>query len=125
MPRTNTDESQAALVERYGVTGDWLELDDNDVLIGTGKLLIADPGDLILWDSRTIHGGYIGKGPLPDEDRLLRLSMTVTMCPFEKWDKTRVPNLLEKRMWAVAKGATTTHWPYEFETHSGPAGKNY
>ena len=125
VPRTNTDENQEALVKRYGNTGDWLELSPNDELIGTGKLLIADPGDLILWDSRTIHGGCIGQGPLPEEDRLLRLSMTVTMCPFEKWDKEKIPNLLEKRMWAVDKGCTTTHWPISYESHSGPAGKTY
>ena len=25
-------------------------------------LIKADPGDLILWDSRTIHGGWVGTG---------------------------------------------------------------
>ena len=125
VPKTNTDANQEALVKRYGETGDWLELRQDDELIGTGQLLIADPGDLILWDSRTIHGGYIGKGPLPKEDRLLRLSMTVTMTPFSKWDKEKNANLLEKRMWAVNKGCTTTHWPFEYNSHSGWAGGNY
>ena len=30
------------------------------MLQGTGKLLLAKAGDLILWDSRTVHGGRVG-----------------------------------------------------------------
>ena len=83
-------------MERYNIFSDddWLELERNDELIGTGKLLTVDPGCLILWDSRTIHGGYVGVGPLPEEDRLNRLSMTVCMTPFTKWDREKHPNLL-------------------------------
>merc|ERR1712156_407267 len=99
-PVTNNDETQEYLTEKYGhmIYEDWLELPKDDKFIGTGKLLTVDPGCLILWDSRTIHGGYVGKGPLPEEDRLYRLSMTVCMTPFTKWDREKYPNLLQKRM---------------------------
>merc|ERR1712151_1172222 len=53
------------------------------------RLLIADPGDLILWDSRTVHGGRLGSSleegavaagsPMPNE--LARMSCTVCMTP--------------------------------------------
>merc|ERR1712216_461644 len=42
-------------------TSDWLELHDADPRMGTGQFVKADPGDLILWDSRTIPGGYVGQ----------------------------------------------------------------
>ena len=86
----------------------------DDKFIGTGKLLLAEPGSLILWDSRTIHGGYVGKGPFPEEDRLMRLSFTVTMTPFSKWDQTKHPNLLKDRIGAVQNGIATNMWPHEF-----------
>ena len=83
------------------IYGDWLELPKEDKFIGTGKLLTVDPGCLILWDSRTIHGGYVGKGPLPEEERLLRLSMTVCHAPFSSWDRQAQPDMLKKRLEAV------------------------
>ena len=120
VPRTNNDETQEYLTEKYGhmIYEDWLELPKDDKFIGTGKLLTVDPGCLILWDSRTIHGGYVGKGPLPDEERLLRLSMTVCHAPFSSWDRQAQPDMLQKRMEAVFKGGTTTHWPFEFHQNS-------
>lgn len=52
-------------------------------------LLLAEPGDLVLWDSRTVHGGRV-----PDERALMeeaatsgvlnelgRMSCTVAMTP--------------------------------------------
>lgn len=42
---------------------DWVELSSKDPLIGTGKLVECDAGDLILWDSRTVHGGKICREP--------------------------------------------------------------
>jgi len=56
-------------------------------LEGKGQLIKAKPGDLILWDSRTIHGGTVGKGYSKNEicpfgdDYLARLSFTICMTP--------------------------------------------
>ena len=88
VPRSNTDENQEYLANAYKrIAGsDFLELPHKDKFIGTGRLLLCEPGSLILWDSRTIHGGYVGKGPYPEADRLWRLSMTVTQTPLSKWD---------------------------------------
>ena len=44
----------------------------------------------------------------------MRLSITVTMTPFSKWDQQKKPDLLAKRMKAVEVGQTTSHLPHEF-----------
>ena len=87
VPRSHTDAVQKELAEQYhDNTSGWLQLDVDDKRLSTGKLLLAEPGSLILWDSRAVHGGYIGRGPLPATDRLMRLSMTVAMVPLSTWD---------------------------------------
>jgi len=90
-------------------------LNENDKYIGTGILLEADPGDLILWDSRVIHGGLVGTGEkhaedLLDNPELARLSLTVCMAPTSK----ATPQVLKQRRMAVENGWGLTHWPYEF-----------
>ena len=50
-------------------------------------LLLAEPGDLILWDSRTIHGGHVGSSRpsrRPESAELARMSVTVCMVPRSK-----------------------------------------
>jgi len=63
VPNTNNDRTQQELVQRYPSTqsnsSDWLELRNTDPFIGEGVLVKCEAGDLILWDSRTIHGGLI------------------------------------------------------------------
>jgi ectoine hydroxylase-related dioxygenase (phytanoyl-CoA dioxygenase family) len=44
----------------YEFSDNFLVLSSEDKLQGTGKLLLAKAGDLILWDSRTVHGGRVG-----------------------------------------------------------------
>ena len=45
--------------------------------------MTAEPGDLILWDSRTVHGGLVGPGEdttaADGTPALARLSQTVSM----------------------------------------------
>ena len=38
---------------------DWVELKADDQLCKKGLLVECDAGDLILWDSRVVHGGKI------------------------------------------------------------------
>lgn len=65
VPGTNNDKTQRQLCDRYpGVTNfksDWVELASKDPFIreNKGVLVECDAGDLILWDSRTVHGGKI------------------------------------------------------------------
>lgn len=124
VPRTNTDEVQARMLDRYVRVArnpmDWLELAHNDPFIGQGQLIRANPGDFILWDSRTVHGGFVGsggvKGPGPAEgkDELARMSMTICMTPASK----AKPSVINQRWQAFEKGKCLTHWPHEFHPHN-------
>ena len=66
IPDTNTDEIQHYLQKHYPKAAesksDWLKLRKKDSLQGMGTLVECKAGDMILWDSRTIHGGLIGTG---------------------------------------------------------------
>ncbi len=60
--------------------GNWGPLPPNMYPAGSGELILASAGDLILWDSRTVHGGIRGEGgSCPNE--LARLAVTVCMKP--------------------------------------------
>ena len=63
-PNTNNDKFQAELCDRYQVKGsksDWLEFFADDPTIQKARLVECKAGDLILWDSRTAHGGKINQ----------------------------------------------------------------
>jgi hypothetical protein len=78
-----THKKQEELGKKYKERDDWVVLDENDPHQGQGKLVEAEAGDMILWDSRTIHGGHVGPGLSLEEEKqwdgLARLSYTVCM----------------------------------------------
>eukprot|EP00051_Salpingoeca_urceolata_P012261 m.152094 g.152094 ORF g.152094 m.152094 type:complete len:256 (-) comp17430_c0_seq5:151-918(-) len=118
VPGSHTDDFQAKLARRIPFVtlgSDWCELTRKDELIGTGRLLLAEPGDMILWDSRLVHGGHVGTGVAEDKGSpsLARLALTVCMTPREKASE----EVLELRRRAVREGLTLTHWPHEFSVH--------
>lgn len=91
IPDTSNDKHQEDMIARYPRLAyskhDFAPLNSKDPLQGKGQLVRANPGDLILWDSRTIHGGVVGEGygadqecPLGESD-LARLSFTICMTP--------------------------------------------
>ena len=63
LPQTNNAAAQAELIQRYPWVkknkSDWVELKHNDPLVGRCMLVECKAGDLILFDSRTVHGGKI------------------------------------------------------------------
>lgn len=83
----------------------------DDMIIHSSSI---EAGDLILWDSRTIHGGFVGNGKnVKAETGLARLAMTVCMTP----NSFATDEIRELRMKAFEKGLTTTHWPHEYHIH--------
>ncbi len=60
--------------------GNWGPLPHDIYPSGSGKLVKAKAGDLIMWDSRLIHGGKRGKGGT-NPNQLARLAVTVCMQP--------------------------------------------
>jgi hypothetical protein len=100
---------------------------------GAAKVLYAAAGDLIVWDSRTVHGGKVGTGAVmlpsaslpgaaasagaggeagadvPVAITLARLTQTVCMTPRALADE----EALARRKQFVAEGWGTTHCPHD------------
>jgi hypothetical protein len=79
-------------------------------------LLEAKAGDLILWDSRLLHGGRVGTGEVhveSDRADLARLTVTVCMTPKAFIRPGREEEVLSARRKGFMTGSTFTHWPHE------------
>jgi len=75
--------------------------------------LILEAGDLVLWDSRTIHCSHPATRNDPNSaKRLKRLTAYVCMTPASS--AKNLEELAKYRVLAFQKGITTTHWPHEF-----------
>jgi hypothetical protein len=90
---------------------------------GYGLLIHAEPGDLLLWDSRTIHcnsPSFISP-PLPlhgnQNGLLLRMVSYICMTPVAL--ATNRDELIEQRWHAFRYRLTTSHWPHEFQLMGG------
>ena len=106
--------------------GDFLPVPPDDPILqsrlpsgSTGYLLRAGAGDLILWDSRTIHcnGPALARPShapagvaVPPPSKLLRLVGYVCMTPAS-WCP---PTVRAKRAAAALELTTSTHWPHAF-----------
>lgn len=137
VPRSHGDEARALLRQRYRWGGDWCPLDNDDPMTACGRLLLASAGDLILWDSRTVHGGMVGHGASAgacagvcagagtdgetegdregEEIQLARLSVAVSMTPR----KLASEEVLSLRRAGFAAGESFNHCPHEAGTSSG------
>lgn len=105
--------------------GDFLPVPAGDPILEAGGVLVcAEAGDLVLWDSRTIHCNTPGlrpaadapAGKVPAADELLRLVGYVCMTPA-KWCPVDV---LAKRAEAAQEFCSTTHWPHAFVPRPAP-----
>lgn len=122
VPGSHMEGVQSRLRELFPATtsDDWLPLETKypkDELNLCGELIEANPGDMILWDSRALHGGYVGPGSkigALDKCELARLSFAVCMLP--RGDASQ--ENLQKRLRLVEAGNTTTHWPLAFKKHA-------
>jgi len=117
VPKSNTPQVQAQLAGRYMTPVDWCELRPADPYIvnNRGRLILAEAGDFIIWDSRTIHGGYVGSGHASKAPEFARLAQTICMLPKLKMTKKKV---YTHRWKMFQKGHGTTHWPNEFAKHA-------
>jgi hypothetical protein len=119
VPQSHTGEKSANTKELHSHwrnTGDFCVLSRKSVLQKESILVLADAGDLILWDSRTVHGGLVGTGQAKsDTVELARLSQTVCMLPR----KTASEATLEGRKNGFAMGAGFSHWANELHVSGG------
>lgn len=91
----------------------WCPLPSKSFPIGSGTLVEASAGDLILWDGRTIHGGVRGSGKTEDA-QLCRLSCLVTMVPRSMASR----DVLQARVHGFKQGQGFTHRPHRDEKSS-------
>ena len=69
-----------------------------------------EPGDMLLWDSRTIHCSNSGTELSDDTNNLIRAASLICMMPKYLSDES----VLEKRREAVDKLISTTNWTNSF-----------
>jgi len=131
IPDTNNETAQAYLRLNYpfveAIDDDWLVIDKEFCdFYGKGQLVNAQAGDMILWDSRTIHGGRVGTGEVSEEVAsgksdepitLARLSLTVCMTGKDRV-KPEQQYILKRRLKGFNQGDTTTHWPFEYRANN-------
>ena len=90
---------------------------------GYGLLIHAQPGDLLLWDSRTVHcnSPSFVTPPHPANNNeppsLLRMVSYICMTPLTFAENPE--DLIQRRLHAFRYRLTTSHWPHEFQTMGG------
>jgi len=124
VPKSHLEEARNDFIAFYKEENlrhapDFVRIPRGNKMQGTGKLLLAKSGDLIIWDSRTVHGGKVGtlkqntildKTTIPsDQVKLARLTMTVNMTPRKKASQ----DVLEERKTGFEKGCGFNHCPHE------------
>lgn len=102
---------------------DFVRIDITDPVLvegETGPMMVpAQAGDLVLWDSRTVH---CNTAPLRENrallagDDLIRAVAYICMTPAA-WCSS---SALQQRRQGVEAGATTKHWPHEYHPKSIP-----
>lgn len=122
---TNANHNSEFYKARLGELGneDWMEIDPNDAeLLNPNSILtcLLNPGDMILWDSRTVHCSnprsqeatnnqvINNESLLVNESAhgLLRAAAAVCMMPASNADAS----IFQQRRVAVDQKRTLTHW---------------
>lgn len=87
---------------------DWYKFSDEEMIFFKDcprKKICCQPGDLVLWDSRTIHYTC---NPTSDQYRMV---VYVCMAPAEYASK----EVLEKKKQAFHELRMTSHWPFKIQ----------
>ena len=84
---------------------------DDPLLAGTPPIMChLEAGDLLLWDSRTIHCSSGSLAPPEPKAELMRAISLICMMPRRR----STPDVLEKRKTAVERVISTTNWSDRF-----------
>jgi len=82
-----------------------------------GKLVHSKAGDLVVWDSRTIHSNSpavtIPRLEQGEPIDLLRLVVYISMSPIQLMQKHNLEEFRERRKYFVENNITTNHWSTE------------
>mmetsp|Transcript_714 Transcript_714/g.2035 ORF Transcript_714/g.2035 Transcript_714/m.2035 type:complete len:498 (+) Transcript_714:243-1736(+) len=110
----------------YAAVGDsdFVVVPEPDVnpLVRGGCMVDCQPGDLVLWDSRTVHCNAPSQITPTAElgcptDQMLREVVYICMTPRANASRS----VLRRRRQAFVAGVTTTHWPHEIRSTTNPA----
>lgn len=115
VPDTNNSETRQYVMENYPEykeSGFILTSQDENFL-KRAKLLECDAGDLLIWDSRTIHGGTVGTAENQPTNQLTRLAFSVAMYPR----KRATERVLRRRMESFEKNRALRHIAYTYSLH--------
>ena len=84
----------------------------DDPLLSDTQPIVAlmEPGDLMIWDSRTIHCSSHGIEEPPNSNDLLRVGSLICMMPKSKSNE----EVISKRKQAVEDRTSTTNWSDRF-----------
>jgi ectoine hydroxylase-related dioxygenase (phytanoyl-CoA dioxygenase family) len=91
---------------------DHFRFPNDDPKLSSSKAVMChmEPGDLLLWDSRTIHCSNSGSELDQDTTGLIRAASLICMMPKNLSSE----DILEKRREAVEKLISTTNWTNSF-----------
>lgn len=88
-----------------------------------GKLVHCQAGDIVLWDSRTVHcntpATNIGERDVNAPVDLLRIVAYVSMSPVAQVPESRLEEFREKRKEMVENNCTLSHWSTELVVGGG------
>jgi len=106
--------------------GDFVKMDKDIPELWGGEYtptkINLNPGEFACWDSRTVHCNHPAysqpESYVPEGGKLRRLVAYVCMTPTKF--ASQLSELKVKRIEAVSKGITSTHWPHEFYPSSEP-----
>ena len=113
VPRSHVEEVQQQIRQENPhkkTYGDFVSVSKKKYQPGA-IVVEASAGDLILWDSRVIHGSKVGPSVLeePKEKGLARCTGLVCMTPRKKASK----EVLKLRRTGFESGIGFSHWPHE------------
>ena len=111
VPRSHREEVQEQIREENDAkhsSSDFVKVSDEKYL-AEAMVVEAKAGDLILWDSRVIHGSKVGPAVLEAGEGLARCTGLVCMTPRTKAS----PEVLHTRQLGFQSAIGFTHWPHE------------
>ena len=115
VPRSHTEKIQEEIRQDNPLhRGDFVPVSNEKYLPGA-VVVEAQAGDMILWDSRVIHGSQAGPGMLEGgkdsggAEALARCTGLVCMTPRAKASQ----KVLDTRTAGFQSGVGFSHWPHE------------
>lgn len=94
-----------------GLTGgrNWRLIDPEYLKNLSRKVVKVDPGDMVLWDSRTFHQSQYGA----NEERLVQY-----VCFLPRNNEGNTPGQQRQRLKYYLSRRTTSHWPYPLRVNT-------